>query len=142
MDTSKKIDTSSRIKEIILSTGNVNRPYIVRDIVFAADKIEVDLFDPEIDLNALLSDVAFRLKEKAHSYGANAVINCHFEHDRIVENGKTFFRNFCLWNSCTVYTIYNRRLISLNNKLLNLDTTNTINIKKESVANGLFFSPK
>ena len=36
-----------------LSTGNVNRPYIVRDIVFAADKIEVDLFDPEIDLNAL-----------------------------------------------------------------------------------------
>ena len=60
----QKIDTSSRIKEIILSTGNVNRPYIVRDIVFAADKIEVDLFDPEIDLNALLSDVAFRLKEK------------------------------------------------------------------------------
>ena len=28
----QKIDTSSRIKEIILSTGNVNRPYIVRDI--------------------------------------------------------------------------------------------------------------
>ena len=94
MDTSKKIDTSSRIKEIILSTGNVNRPYIVRDIVFAADTIEVDLFDPEIDLNALLSDVAFRLKEKAHSYGANAVINCHFEHDRIVENGKTFLEIF------------------------------------------------
>ena len=94
MDTSKKNDTSSRVKEIILSTGNVNRPYIVRDIVFAADKIEVDLFDTEIDLNELLSNVGLHLKEKALTYGANAVINCHFEHDRVVEDGKTFLEIF------------------------------------------------
>ncbi len=55
MDTTKNTDTSARIKEIILSTGNVNRPYIVRDIVFAADKIEVDLFDTSIDLSELMS---------------------------------------------------------------------------------------
>lgn len=94
MDTSKKIDPSSPINNIILSTGNVNRPYIVRDIVFAVDKFEIDLFDSTVDLNELLSDVVFHLKEKAHSYGANAVINCHFEHDRIVENEKTFLEIF------------------------------------------------
>ncbi|OTN74981.1 hypothetical protein A5886_000025 [Enterococcus sp. 8G7_MSG3316] len=94
MDTTKHTDTSSRIKEIILSTGNVNRPYIVRDIVFAADKIEVDLFDTSIDLSELMSDVTLRLKETAHRYGANAVINCHFEHDRIVEGDKTFLEIF------------------------------------------------
>ncbi len=35
-----------------------------------------------------------RLKETAHRYGANAVINCHFEHDRIVEGDKTFLEIF------------------------------------------------
>lgn len=94
MHTFNKYDDNDRIHEIILSTGNVNRPYIVRDIVFAAEKIEVDLFDPEIDPNELLSNVAYILKEKAYHYGANAVINCHFEHDRIVEAGKTYLEIF------------------------------------------------
>ena len=39
METIKSSNSAARIKEIILSTGNVNRPYVVRDIVFAADKI-------------------------------------------------------------------------------------------------------
>ena len=94
METIKSSNSAARIKEIILSTVNVNRPYVVRDIVFAADKIEVDLFDTSVNLNDLLADVTYRLKETAHSYGANAVINCHFEHDRIVEGDKTFLEIF------------------------------------------------
>ena len=94
METIKSSNSAARIKEIILSTGNVNRPYVVRDIVFAADKIEVDLFDTSVNLNDLLADVIYRLKETAHSYGANAVINCNFEHDRIVEGDKTYLDIF------------------------------------------------
>jgi len=51
METIKSSNSAARIKEIILSTGNVNRPYVVRDIVFAADKIEVDLFDTIYSIN-------------------------------------------------------------------------------------------
>ena len=80
METIKSSNSAARIKEIILSTGNVNRPYVVRDIVFAADKIEVDLFDTSVNLNDLLADVTYRLKETAHSYGANAVINLSLIH--------------------------------------------------------------
>lgn len=75
-----------RINRIILSTGNVNKPYVVRDIVFATAKIEVNLFDPANNPNELLADVAYKLKETAYEYGANAVINCHFEHEHIGDN--------------------------------------------------------
>ncbi|EPI02532.1 MULTISPECIES: heavy metal-binding domain-containing protein [unclassified Enterococcus] len=81
--------TNNRINEIVLSTGNVNRKYIVRDIIFAADRLEVDLFDPSLDTNALFSTVSYKLKEKAFEYGAHAVINCHFEHEQI-KKGDTY----------------------------------------------------
>jgi len=84
-----------RIREIILSTGNINRPYIVRDIVFASEKLEVDLFDPRVDPNDLLADISHRLREKADAYGANAVIHCHFEHEHLVHpDGSTFLEIF------------------------------------------------
>lgn len=88
-------EENRRIQEIILSTGNVDRPYIVRDIVFASEKLEVDLFDPLVDPNDLLANVSYRLQEKAVSYGANAVIHCHFEHDHMVHpDGTTFLEIF------------------------------------------------
>ncbi|HLQ39580.1 MAG TPA: heavy metal-binding domain-containing protein [Tetragenococcus sp.] len=76
------MENDPRIEKILLSTGNVNRNYIVRDIVFAAEKMTVDIFDSTIDPNQLLSKINYQLKEKAVEYGADAVINCHFNHER------------------------------------------------------------
>ncbi len=89
-----KKDGNPRINAIILSTGNVNKPYVVRDIVFVAEKIDVDLFDANNNPNELLADIAYHLKEQAYEYGANAVINCHFEHQHVMRNGEHTFEIF------------------------------------------------
>lgn len=83
-----------RIKEIIISTGNINRSYVVRDVVFATTKIEADLFDPSVDPNESLAGIKLELQQKAYAYGANAVINCHFDHDHVLKDGKTYLQIF------------------------------------------------
>lgn len=87
-------DEKDQINKILLSTGNVNKPYIVRDIVFAAERIEVDMFDTQHNPNELLKEIAYLLKEQAFEYGANAVINCHFEHEHVNKNGEHAFEVF------------------------------------------------
>lgn len=82
------------IEKIILSTGNVSRNYIVRDIVFAAERIAIDIFDSTIDPNQLLSEINYQLKQKAFEYGADAVINCHFSHERIANDQKPIVEVF------------------------------------------------
>lgn len=78
------INKTEEIKKVILSTGNVNKPYVVRDVVFAAEKIERDLFEKEENPNELMANVIFSLKEQAYAYGASAIINCHFDHTHLV----------------------------------------------------------
>ncbi|MGX7327947.1 heavy metal-binding domain-containing protein [Enterococcus bulliens] len=97
-------DENRRIDEIVLSTGNVNKPYVVRDIVFASEKLEVDLFDPIVDPNDLLKNISYRLREKAYSYGASAVINCHFEHDHVVHPDGTIFLEIFAYGTVVQYT--------------------------------------
>ncbi|MGX7197390.1 heavy metal-binding domain-containing protein [Enterococcus olivae] len=87
-------EETERIHKIMLSTGNVNKPYVVRDIVFVAERLETDIFDTEGDPNSLLADIAFLLKAQAYEYGATAVINCHFEHEHVNKNGKDAFEIF------------------------------------------------
>lgn len=83
-----------RVKEVIISTGNINRSYVVRDVVFVAEKFETDLFDPQVDPNESLAGIKLELQKKAHAYGAGAVINCHFDHDHVVHEGKTYLEIF------------------------------------------------
>lgn len=89
-----KKDGNEDVNRILLSTGNVNKPYVVRDIVFVADRIEVDMFEPGHNPNELLADIAYKLKEQAYEYGANAVINCHFEHEHVNKDGHHAFEVF------------------------------------------------
>ncbi|KAF1304002.1 heavy metal-binding domain-containing protein [Enterococcus saccharolyticus] len=89
-----KQDGNDAINRILLSTGNVNKPYIVRDIVFVAERIDVDMFEEEHNPNILLANIAYKLKEQAYEYGANAVINCHFEHEHVNKNGVHAFEVF------------------------------------------------
>jgi len=77
-----------RIESIKLSTGNVNKKYIVRDIVFATDRIETDLFASEVNPNDVFSGVYQQLKVLAFEYEADAVINCHFEEKYVEYQGK------------------------------------------------------
>lgn len=80
---------------ILLSTGNVNRPYIVRDIAFATETFDSDVFNKSEDLNALLAGVKEQLKKRADEYGASAVINCHFDHNHInMPDGKQYIKIF------------------------------------------------
>ena len=63
----KQKEDDMRIHEIIISTGNVNRSYAVRDIIFVAEKFETDLFDENIDPNESLQDIILMLKRNAFS---------------------------------------------------------------------------
>ena len=38
-----KEESDSRINDVVLSTGNINQKYIVRDIVFVVECLEADL---------------------------------------------------------------------------------------------------
>ena len=80
---------------ILLSTGDVHRPYIVRDIAFATETFDSDVFNKSEDLNALLAGVKEQLKKRADEYGASAVINCHFDHNHInTPDGKQYIKIF------------------------------------------------
>jgi hypothetical protein len=81
-------ELENRLSSITLSTGNVNKKYIVRDIVFATDRIETDLFSPNVNANEVFSGVYRQLKEIAFEYEADAVINCHFEEKYVEYQGK------------------------------------------------------
>lgn len=88
------MNTEERIEKVLLSTGNVNKPYLVRDIIFATSSFEEDLFDPANDPNIAMREIVHQLKRKAIEYGADAVINCHFEHEEVAKNGKFYFEVF------------------------------------------------
>lgn len=71
------------LEHILLSTGNVNRSYLVRDLVFATDEKKIHLFASDTDTDTLFQDIIIKLKEKAHEYGADAIINCHFSYEQV-----------------------------------------------------------
>lgn len=77
-----------KIDTIKLSTGNVNKKYVVRDIIFATDRVEIDLFSTNADPNKVFRGVYQQLKKMAFDYEADAVINCHFEEKYIEYQGK------------------------------------------------------
>lgn len=85
---------NEQIQEVTLSTGNVNVKYIVRDVIFVAERHQIDLFDEQLDLNEVFSSIMFKLKKKAFSYGADAVINCHFEHEAVKVAGIPYLELF------------------------------------------------
>lgn len=78
----------NKIDSIKLSTGNVNRKYVVRDIIFATDRVETDLFSSTSDPNQVFGGVYQQLKKMAFDYEADAVINCHFEEKYVEYQGK------------------------------------------------------
>ena len=43
--------------KIVVSTGNISRPYIVRDIAFAMDTFDLDTFNAIKDPNELFTNV-------------------------------------------------------------------------------------
>lgn len=90
----QSITDENPLDKIILSTGNVNKPYIVRDIVFVSERVETDLFNPDINPNDLFVNVNRQLKEKAFQYGANAVINCEFNYQQETIDGRPFLQIF------------------------------------------------
>lgn len=73
------------LDQILLSTGNVNRAYLVRDLVFATDEKKLDLFHQTSEPNHIFEGITKKLKEKALDYGADAVINCHFSYEQVLE---------------------------------------------------------
>lgn len=77
------LHNSNGFDHILLSTGNISRSYIVRDLVFATESMEVNLFDSQNDPNDIFTGVMTQLKEKAAQYGADAIINCQFSYDQI-----------------------------------------------------------
>lgn len=55
----------NRFNSITLSTGNVNKKYILRDIIFATDLVEIDLFSEETNPNEVFQNVCKKLKQMA-----------------------------------------------------------------------------
>lgn len=89
-----KEESYPRINDVVLSTGNINQKYIVRDIVFVVECLEADLFDPAFPNEDLFLTTKRKLKMKVLEYGANAVINCHFEYQQRNRDGKYFLELF------------------------------------------------
>ena len=89
-----KEESDPRINDVVLSTGNINQKYIVRDIVFVVECLEADLFDPAFPNQDLFLTTKRKLKLKVLEYGANAVINCHFEYQQRNRDGKYFLELF------------------------------------------------
>lgn len=83
-----------QINNITLSTGNINKKYILRDIIFAADRVTADLFEPDADPNSIFSNVCLKLKQMAFEYNADAVINCHFEEKLVDKDGQKHIEIF------------------------------------------------
>lgn len=75
-----QINQEQALEKIMLATGNISRPYIVRDIVFAMNTIDFATFNATKDPNDLFTIVIQQLKEKALQYSADAIINCHFSY--------------------------------------------------------------
>ncbi|GMA70903.1 hypothetical protein GCM10025879_21500 [Leuconostoc litchii] len=44
-----------QVEQVLLSTGNVNKPYVIRDLVFVTKRISADIFAPDFDLNKALT---------------------------------------------------------------------------------------
>ncbi|MGL4696219.1 heavy metal-binding domain-containing protein [Enterococcus larvae] len=84
----------NRYNSITLSTGNVNKKYVLRDIIFATDRVEIDLFAEETNPNEVFQNVCKKLKQMAFEYEADAVINCHFEEKFIVKDSKKYVEIF------------------------------------------------
>jgi hypothetical protein len=80
-------EIEEKLSTILLATGEINRKYIVRDVVFATDRVEVDLFSSEVNPNDVFKKVYLQLKQIAYEYEADAVINCHFEQHAVEING-------------------------------------------------------
>ena len=87
-------ESDPRINDVVLSTGNINQKYIVRDIVFVVECLESDLFDTSFPKDDLFLTTNSKLKTKVLEYGANAVINCHFEYQQKKRDGKYFLDLF------------------------------------------------
>ena len=83
-----------RINDVVLSTGNINQKYIVRDIIFVMECFEADLFDPNFNTEDLFLTTKRKLKKKVLEYGANAVINCHFDYQQRSRGEKQFLELF------------------------------------------------
>lgn len=87
-------ENDSRLSEVVLSTGNINQKYIVRDIAFVVECFEADLFDPNFNTDDLFLTTKRKLKKKVLEYGANAVINCHFEYQQRTRGDKHLLELF------------------------------------------------
>ena len=83
-------ESDPRINDVVLSTGNINQKYIV----FVVECLEADLFDPSFHKDDLFLTTKRKLKTKVLEYGANAVINCHFEYQQKKRDGKYFLELF------------------------------------------------
>ena len=79
-----------RLDDVLLSTGNIDRKYYVRDVVFVTDRIEADLFDDSRDPNQLFANVILQLKKKALENGADAVINVRFDQTSVMIDGSRY----------------------------------------------------
>lgn len=77
-----------RIDEIILSTGNVDRKYIVRDLIFTSMTTNDNLFDETADIDQILKPLKQKMRMKVIDYGADAMINCHFDYQKNGEQTK------------------------------------------------------
>ena len=75
-----KSNDTLAIEKFVLSTGNISRPSIVRDIVFAMDTFDLTTFNRIQDPDDYFTKVIRQLKEKALKYSADAIINCHFSY--------------------------------------------------------------
>ena len=83
------------LDHILLSTGNVNRSYLVRDLVFATDEKKIHLFASDTDTDTLFQDIIIKLKDTFCIGYSFAIIHYFLDN--------TFLTNLALiFSFCTI----------------------------------------
>lgn len=73
-------------KNIIISTGDLHKPYEILDVIFAIGSSTAKGWGSSVNSGKAFDEVKDLLETKCKKLGGNAVINCQFEYRNAVES--------------------------------------------------------
>lgn len=72
-------------KNVIICTGDLNKPYEIIDTIFAMDSNTAKGWGSQADPGKAFKGVKDELEKQCKKLGGNAVINCQFEYRNALE---------------------------------------------------------
>lgn len=90
-------------KNIIISTGDLNKPYEIIDTIFAVDSATAKGWGSTLKPEKAFEGVKDELEKECKKLGGNAVINCQFEYRNALD-GKNQAIEFFAYGTAVKYS--------------------------------------